>query len=399
METKVRPEEDPFWISDQTETVHLGERLWTMAQLCYQWRRAIIGATFLSAIAAIIISLLLPKWYLGSAKVLLPESSSDGLISSIIDDLGPAAATLLSTGSGDYIRYRAILNSTSVMQNVVDEFDLIEVYDLEIGETTSQDVIDLLRENVAFNVDDEYQFLSVDVLDRDPQRAADMANFFVQQLNQRNATMLAQNASLYRQFLETSVRDTEAKLDSSRAALQAFQEKFGVVDLPSQTEAFISSMAEIRSSIFEVEMQYEALRQQLGPDNSTTRSAQAASQAANREFGEILSGRDALLPVAQDSLPGVSRQYANLYQDVMIQTNILQIIRPLYEQARLDEQREKIAVQVLDPATKPVYKAKPQRTVIVIVSTISGFLMSIALILLLSWYRSNSQRIRDLVAS
>ncbi len=244
--------------------------------------------------------------------MLLPESGSDGIVSSLIDDLGPAAASLLSSGSGDYIRFRAILNSTSVMTRVVDSFDLVSVYELEPSNTSTQDAIDLLRSHVEFNVDDEFQYLSIDVHDRSPERAAELSNFFVSELNQKNAELLSQNAGLYRTFLQSSVIETSNKLDSARSDLQTFQETNGIVDLPIQTEAFLTTMAEIRSSIFEVEIRHEALEKQFGPNNPATRSAGAAARAANQKFGNMLDGNDELLPVAQDSLPGLIKQFANL---------------------------------------------------------------------------------------
>ena len=98
-----------------------------------------------------------------------------------------------------------------------------------------------------------------------------------------------------------------------------------------------------------------------------------------------MSGEGSLLPVAFDDLPAVANEYATLYRDVMMQGSILEVTRPLLEQARFDEERERTAVQVLDEAVVPEKKAKPRRAFIVITATLSAALIACALALLAAW--------------
>ena len=55
-------------------------------------------------------------------------------------------------GSGEYTRYLAILTSRSMMEDVVERFDLIRVYGIEDGPGALEDAVDRLRENVEFEV-------------------------------------------------------------------------------------------------------------------------------------------------------------------------------------------------------------------------------------------------------
>ena len=89
----------------------------------------------------------------------------------------------------------------------------------------------------------------------------------------------------------------------------------------------------------------------------------------------------------QDSVPGVVRQYAALELEQMIQTRILEVIGPLYEQARFDEEREAEAVQVVDYAVPPKLKAKPKRAVIVVAAALSAFLLAALFVLLYTWWQ------------
>ncbi|NNE36224.1 MAG: lipopolysaccharide biosynthesis protein [Rhodothermales bacterium] len=362
--------------------------LWRALGTLYRRRAFIVAMTALVAVAAIVISLLLPVWYKATTRLLTPEGSGAGGFASMLSEFAPEAASLLGGGGGGEInRYFAILSSRSLMTSVVRRFDLMNVYEIEPSETALDDTIELLRANTEFTLDQEFEYLSIQVLDRDPQRAADIANYFVQELNRVNSELSAQNASLYTGFVSESLQGAEMALDSARAVMQRFQEKHGVIDLPTQTQAFLESVANLRRDVLEAEIQYEVLRDQLGPENARTRSAQMLAEAAKSKYDAALGGAERLLPVPQSRIPSLANQYAELLQEILIQGEIVKFVRPLYEQARFDEQREKVAVQVLDPAVPPSRKAKPVRSIIVIVATISGFLLSIIFVLLYDYVK------------
>ena len=96
-----------------------------------------------------------------------------------------------------------------------------------------------------------------------------------------------------------------------------------------------------------------------------------------------------LMPVAKTELPRVAHEYFHLEKDRRILTRIIEFMRPLYEQARMDEQRSIQAVQVVDPAVPPVRKAFPRRSIICIVATLSAFMLAIAFVLAQAWWRRN----------
>ena len=388
MEIGTSERTDPMLGIERERQIRTRENLVRLLTSVWSRRRSIAAITGIVAVGAVVISLVLPKWYTSTARVLLPESGGAGALGAMIAEVAPTAITqLLGTGGGDYIRYRAILSSRSTMEAVISEFDLITVYDVADSDAPTEDAIEMLQSNVDFPIDDEFQYLSVSVLDRDPTRAAAMANFFVGELNRRNSELLAQNATAYRAYLSATLDDSQAQLDSARVSLQGFQEKNGIVDLPTQAESFLESMASLRTDVLRSEIEYEVLQRQYGEGNPQTEAAGSAYRAANSMYTRAFGGGERLLPIAQDSLPAVSRAYSELLQDVLIQTEIVRFVRPLYEQARFDEQREKIAVQILDAAQPPARKSKPRRKLLVILATLSGFLLSLLWAIGTDYYR------------
>ncbi len=362
------------------------ERLWWAAGTLYRRRWWILGVTVLVAALSVYLTLQIPNRYRAETRVLLPEGGGS-LMASAISNLSPAAAALLGGGGGGFTRYMAILTSPSTLASVVDRFDLVEVYELQEKKHPHEAAMGKLAERATFDVSLDYDYLAVSVLDEDPARAAQMANYFVERLNERHVEFQSSNAAEYRQFLQVRLEQANADLDSAQAALQSLQERSGVIEPGAQAEALFSSLSTAQAEVATAEIRYQTLLSQYGADNPDVQAAQAAVGAARGQVRRLTGGSEAAMPIPLRGLPRVQREYATVMQDLEIQRAIIETIQPLYEQAALQEQREADAVQVLDPAVPPVRKAEPRRSLLVLGATLSAFLVAMALALLLAGLR------------
>lgn len=361
---------------------------WDLLATLYLWRRFIVGFTFVMAVLSIVIALVLPPAYQASTRLLLPEGGSSGLISAALGNLSSAASALLG-GGGDYLRYLTILESRGLLMAVVDRFDLVTVYELEEAEHPREAALELLLEHTEFTVDKEYEFLGVHVEDRDPQRAADMANFIVAELNRRNLALATQTAGHFSDYATLRFEEASAALDSVMNATQVFQEQYGLYNLEAQTQSFFEQLAALRGASLQAEIQYEVLREQFGENNPQVAAARQAVAAAERKYQQALAGAEQLLPVAQREVPEAIRQYVDLERERLMQVKILEVVVPLLEQARFQERRTADAVQVVDAAVPPAEPARPRKKLIVILMTLSAGLLSVAFVLAYSWWRRN----------
>ena len=381
---------DPFLQIDAERRARAEETFWAILGTLWRRRWLIVGITAAAAVLSIVISLMLSNWFMAQTRLLLPARSTSGLISgAILGNLPSSASSILGGITGDYQRYLSILDSRTVKENVVREFDLATVYDLGDSETPLQAAMEMLDGNINFAVDEEYNHLAVQVYDQDPQRAAAMANFFVAELNRLNAELASQSAGAFRRYVEDRYQDTEAELDSVLDALRDLQARYGVIDLATQGEVFMTGMTEWRLNAIQAEIEYEQLLQLYGPENSAVQSAKRAVDAANRKYNAAIAGQERMMPVPQDSLPDLAHQLLELEQEHLILAKIIEYTRPVLEEARLEEQRKIEAVQVVDVAVPPVKKARPWRALIVVSSTLSGFLLAVLYVLLLAWWRRN----------
>ena len=361
---------------------------WATVGLLYRHRWFVFGVTALMAVAAVAITLMMPVEYRAGARVMLPDQSGGGL-GALIGRLSPTATALLGGGGagGNYNRFLAVMSSETVLKRAVDRFDLERVYEVKGKPRARALALAELSARIETEVDLKLEYLTVGVLDRDPRRASEIANFLVEQTNLYSATLSTQDAANYRRYVQGRYEEATADLDSARLEMRAFQERYGVVELPVMAEAYMKAAADQRALSINGEVQYEALLQQYGPENPQVLSARQALESIRRNESALLDGRDRLLPVALRQLPELSSEYARVRQEILIQTEILKISQPMYEQARFQEERDKVMVQVVDAATPPDRKAEPQRARIVLGVTVSAFMLALAFVLLRAWLR------------
>jgi uncharacterized protein involved in exopolysaccharide biosynthesis len=134
------------------------------------------------------------------------------------------------------------------------------------------------------------------------------------------------------------------------------------------------------------------MRAQFGEGNQQVKNMQSMVEAANQSFQDALDGREMVMPVSQEEAPEMVRQFLNLTMERTIQERILELVAPMLEQARFEEERQSETLQVVDAAVAPFEKAKPKRMIIVIGATLSAFILALVFVLLLDWWKRNSPR-------
>lgn len=387
---------DPIPASENVLRSRRAERrLWRVIAVLASRIRLLLVAFLLIAAASVAVSLLLPKWYLGQAVVVMPQNPGRAELSLMLRDLGPSAAAFLMEESGDFYRYQAILHSRTVRENAVSTFNLIGVYGTAHKKAPDEKALKILDKNLSIDYSRKYDQLVLSAFDQDPQRAADLANFLVDELNRVNAELLSAHATRNREFLEARYARIEAALDSARATMQTFQQTWGVVELEAQTEAFLDMVSDYRAQVLVGEVEYERLRLSYGDDNPLVQSARNRIRAARTEEGRLRAGSDALLPISFADLPGRLQEFARLKQEALIQARMIELVRPLLEQARFEEIKATPAVQVLDRATPAWRKAKPQRSLLVIALTAAGSMLFVLGLLAVEWWRRNRTVLRS----
>jgi uncharacterized protein involved in exopolysaccharide biosynthesis len=351
-----------------------------------KYRKFISRFILLCTLGTIIVTLLLPKWYKSVASV-FPAEKADLLgglegITSLAKSFSSAKALTSLSGNSETDRYIAILKSGTVLSAVIQKFDLVHVYDITSypGEKTMKELLD----NVDFTVETEGN-LNITVYDKDPQRAADMANYFVEMLNTKNTELQVQNAHGNRQFIEERYKKNISDLAAAEDSLKAFQKKYGVIALPEQIEASIKAAAEITGQLAIKEVQASVLRRTQSIDNPSVIATQIEIDEFRNKLSQMNSGihqskseMNVFVPFSK--IPDLGGEYIRRFRDVEIQYKILQFITPLYEQAKVEERRQTPSVLILDKAGPAERKAKPKISLYALIALIVSLLLSLVIV-------------------
>jgi tyrosine-protein kinase Etk/Wzc len=354
-----------------------------------KYRRIVTPFVVLATVVATVITLLVPKWYKATASVFPAEKADlfgalDG-VSSLVKSLSPSRALSSLTGNTETDKYTAILKSRTVLDSVIQKFDLVHVYDITsypIEKTTKE-----LLSNVEFVAEPEGN-LTITVFDTDPQRAADMANYFVDMLNKTNVELQVQNARGNKLFIEQRYQKNLLDLSVAEDSMKVFQQRYGVIAMPQQTEASIKAGAELTAQLALREVQQGVLRQTQAADHPAVVAARIEIQELRRKLEQMNSGSlngpgemNVFVPFRK--VPQMGMEYLRRYREVEIQYKILQFITPLYEQAKVEEKRQTPSVVVLDRAVPAERKAKPKVILWGLIALVGSVLISIFVVFFL----------------
>ena len=359
--------------------------LWLMLEVLAKRRTLIIVVTVIVTLLAAGISLILPQWYEAGALLLPPKDASVpigslsqlGEVVSVVEGLN---LPVMVTPSDVYAR---MLRSRTVAGNVIDSFDLQQYYETE----SMTDTYLALAGHSRFEVTEE-GLLGVYVEDRSPQMAADLANAFVEELDRLNRRISSGRALRNREFIEDRVAQVKGQLDSARREFENFQMANRAVDFDQQTRLAVEQAISLKVSLSALEIEIRMKEQVLGQDNPELVEYRRRREVIKQELNNLEKGSGDssffALPIA--SVPGLKGQYEELYSKVSVNEQLYAILLEQLEQAKLAENEDLPTVSILDYATPPEVRSRPQRSLIVLSAFILSLIVSILLAAILEYF-------------
>jgi len=285
-----------------------------------------------------------------------------------------------------------VLRSRTIAKAVVDKFSLQERYRSRYLE----DAIKRLQDTSTISLSRE-GVISVKVEDIDPSIAADMANFFVEQLDRLVAQYGMGEGGRQRRFLTEQLARAKADLESGEDVLRRFQERNRAIVLQDQTKGAIEAAARLKGEIIAAEVQLQVMRNfatEANPEVAALRRRvdEMTRQLARMQYGDGAAqqreSRDFAVPFAR--VPEVGLELVRLTREVKIQETLVTLLTQQLEQARIVEAKDIPVVQMLDrgvPAERP---SKPRLALNLAVATVTSLLLGVSI----AFMRDYTQNLR-----
>ena len=219
-------------------------------------RKLVLGVPVGVGILTLVALFLYPSWYTATAKIMPPQQSQSNAVA-ILGQLGA-----ITGGAGQALGlknpsdvYVAILKSRSVADSLIERFDLKKVYDEDYlvearKELASNSSISAGREGI----------ITIEVDDRDPKRAADLANAYVEELRSLTVNLAVSEASQRRLFFEGQLKKAKGDLANAEVDLKKFTQDSGLVNPQGQIGLSVAAAAALRAQITAKEIQLSAMR-------------------------------------------------------------------------------------------------------------------------------------------
>jgi tyrosine-protein kinase Etk/Wzc len=349
-----------------------------------QWLLLIAG---IGVVFSVIIALLQPKYFTAQIRIMPPINNGGGgqaaLLSALGNSGGSSAASMLGLKSPGEL-YVGLLKSRSVTDHIINKFSLKEVYEIKTFQKTRLQLFNFTKVTAGKD-----GIISVDVEDKDPKRAADVANEYFYALQNMMQRMAVTEAGQRRLFFETQLKQAKNQLTDAEEAFKTMQQTTGVLQLDAQGKVAIEAVAKMRAAISAKEVELASLRQYATPENPEYQRKASEMAALRNEFNKLersQTGDNTESEMVNSNnnkkLTDSGLDYARRLRDLKYAETVFELLAKQFEFARLDESRETASLQLIDEAVVPELPSRPNRLLFVITGSFFSILLAIAAMLL-----------------
>jgi uncharacterized protein involved in exopolysaccharide biosynthesis len=344
-------------------------------------KRFILRFTLGAVVVAVIASLLLPIQYTAETLVLPPSQNSSSGASALMSQLSGVSGLASLAGGGFGLKnqsemYVSLLKSRTVEDAMIQRFGLMGRYKAKRMSAARKAFED--HSTVVLGAKDGLIRITID--DGDPQRAADMANGYVEEFRKLSAKLAITEASQRRVFFEQQLQEAKNNLTVAEEAMKNTEQSTGVLQIDSQARSLIEAASNLRAQIVAKQVQIQGMRSFATDENPELLMAKQQLVALEAQLGKLAGsdqGSKSEFIVPKGRVPEAGMEYIRKFRDLKYRETVYELIAKQFEIAKLDEARQGAIIQVADPAVPPDRKSSPKRMIIVTLAMLIAFAISV----------------------
>jgi len=319
------------------------------------------------------VSWLWPVKYTATITILPPQQHSSALVSQSGSMAALAGGSLGLPPPNDM--YVAMLRSRTVEDAIVQKFGLMHLYHVKFA----LDARNILEKNTVISGSGRDGLIHVSVTDRDPHRAAELANGYIDQFRGLSEHLAITEAAQRRLFFQQQLEEAKNQLANAEDALKNTEQLTGVISNDGQLRALLELATTLRARVAAREVAIQGMQTYANGRNAQVIEAEKELEMMRAQLAQLggSSSQSGDLIIPKGKIPQAGLEYMRKMRDVKYYETIVEILAKQFEVAKLDEAQEGSLIQVVDAAVPPDRRSSPEPTLIVVAATLAGFLMGI----------------------
>jgi len=300
-----------------------------------------------------------------------------GNITSALKDFG--LSRLSGKGEGNY-SFLVILHSRSVKDSLIKKFDLAKVYDIPESDMTK--VRNQFDEYVNITAELEGNF-TITVTDKDPQRAADIANNYVEVTNTVSENLFHNESRINREYLEDRLSGINKAVILITDSLQKYSSSKLIFSPLDQAKGISTALSDIKAEIMKQEIMEQMLINRFGENDQSTLQQKSIISELKKKLTSATNepGFAGNFPVSGATKVGMD--FMKLYAEFEAYSKVKAFLMPMLEEAKLNEKRMTQTIFIVDKAMPPEKKSYPKRSLILLGAFSGSIVLGLIFIILL----------------
>ena len=222
--------------------------------------------------------------------------------------------------------------------------------------------------------------ISVNYSHRYPDRAASILNTIAKTYLRQNVEMRSAEAEKTLEFLESQLPGVKAKLDSAEKVLADYRYSIGSVDMTGETKAHLDKEGQLQRQIMQLEQERQSVLRLFKEEHPNVVTIVKRQNKLRAELAQLKKNAEKM-PLTQQE---VSRLQEEVAVNSEVYTNMLNNI----QQLRVVRAGEVGNVRIVDYAQNEAVQSVPNKTKIMSLSIVAGFMLGVLWIFLTHMLRN-----------
>ena len=222
--------------------------------------------------------------------------------------------------------------------------------------------------------------ISVRYSHRYPDRAASILNTIAKTYLRQNVEMRSAEAEKTLEFLEGQLPGVKAKLDSAEKVLADYRYSIGSVDMTGETKAHLDKEGQLQRQIMQLEQERQAALRLFKEEHPNVQTIVKQQNKLRAELTQLKRNAE--------KMPLTQQEVKRLQEEVAVNNEVYTNMLNNIQQLRVVRAGEVGNVRIVDFAQEEQSQSKPNKSRILMVSAVMGFMLGAIFVFLMYMLKS-----------